>query len=300
MKNFQNEYRYYLQGELRLSFNTIKSYMSDIDRYIDFIMKYRNIEKPQDISSNDIQSYLASLKRKHIKPQSLAKILTAIRSFHQFLVIEKYTTTNVAKMIDKPKLEKKLPTILSIQEIENLMNSFENDTPLLVRNKAMIELAYSSGLRVSELVQLKLQEIHLDLGFLKIKGKGNKERIVPIGEMAIDSLKLYFDQVRPIFLKKSTDYVFLSKNGKMITRGHFNKILKEQALKANISRKISPHKLRHSFASHLLEKGLDLRMIQELLGHEDIATTEIYTHVTNTKLTEVFLKSHPRSRKEEK
>jgi integrase/recombinase XerD len=299
MLEYVKEYEYYLHGELNLSKNTCISYLNDINKYVDYLMKIRLLQKAEDICLEDIRSYFSSIKRKSIAPITQAHRLTAIKSFHKFLMLEKYTTKNVAKLIDTPKIEKKLPTVLSIEEVDKLLDNLTVQTPLEYRNKAMIEFTYSSGLRVGELINLKLSDLHLELGFVKIYGKGSKERIVPIGEVAIDSINAYLREARPILLKKSTDYLFLNNHGALMTRQGFFQILKEKAKEAGITKSVSPHKLRHSFASHLLEKGTDLRLIQELLGHEDISTTEIYTHVNNQKLKEVYLKSHPRASRKE-
>ena len=298
MHNFIKEYEYYLHGSLSLSKNTCESYVSDINKYVEFLLKYRKSDNPEDITLEDIRSYLAALKRRDLSATSIARVLTSIKSFHKFLMLEKYTTKNVSRLVERPKTEKKLPIILSIEEVNNLIDNLPLETPIDIRNKAMIELTYSTGIRVGELVSLKLGDIHLEMGFIKVFGKGSKERIVPIGELAVDSLNLYLNQARPILLKKSNDFIFLNQHGKPLSRQSFFLTLKEKAKIAGIKKNISPHTLRHSFASHLLERGIDLRLIQELLGHEDISTTEIYTHVNNKTLKEIYLNTHPRARKE--
>ena len=301
MKVLIKEYEMYLTIEAKLSKNTCVSYINDITQYCDYIKKYRKKTDPEDIDIEDIRSYLASLKRNHITPSSQSRKLSAMKSFHKFLMLEKYVSKNVAKLIQNPKQEKKLPTVLSIEEVENLLNVLTEDTPLELRNKTMIELAYSSGLRVSELINLKISNLHLQNGFIEILGKGNKERIVPVGEEAIDLINKYLETARLLFVNnKSKDYVFLSRRGTNMSRQMFFGIIKEKAKLAGITKEISPHKLRHSFASHLLERGIDLRLIQELLGHESISTTEIYTHINNTKLKNVYLNAHPRARKDNK
>ena len=293
------EYEMYLTTEAKLSKNTCISYVNDITQYLDYIKKYREKHDPEDINIEDIRSYLASLKRNHISSTSQSRKLSAMKSFHKFLMLEKYVTKNVAKLIQNPKQEKKLPTVLSIEEVENLLNVLSDDSPLELRNKTMIELAYSSGLRVSELVDLKLGNLHLNNGFIEIFGKGNKERIVPVGEEAIYLINKYLETARLLYVNnKSKDYVFLTRRGTNMSRQMFFEIIREKAKLAGITKEISPHKLRHSFASHLLERGIDLRLIQELLGHESISTTEIYTHINNTKLKNVYLNAHPRARKD--
>ena len=299
MNTLIREYEMYLTTEAKLSKNTCISYVNDITQYLDYIKKYREKHDPEDINIEDIRSYLASLKRNHISSTSQSRKLSAMKSFHKFLMLEKYVSKNVAKLIQNPKQEKKLPTVLSIEEVENLLNVLSEDTPLELRNKTMIELAYSSGLRVSELVDLKIKNLHLNNGFIEIFGKGNKERIVPVGEEAIYLINKYLESARLLYVNnKSKDYVFLTRRGTNMTRQMFFEIIREKAKLAGITKEISPHKLRHSFASHLLERGIDLRLIQELLGHESISTTEIYTHINNTKLKNVYLNAHPRARKE--
>lgn len=299
MKGFIHEYEMYLNVEAKLSKNTSENYIRDISQYCEFLTKYRNISNPEDITIDDVRSYLNSLKRNHISSASQSRKLSAIKSFHKFLMLEKYVTKNVAKLVQNPKLEKKLPTVLSIEEVDNLLNCLTEDTPLELRNKTMIELAYSSGLRVSELINLKIGNLHLQSGFIEIYGKGNKERIVPVGGEAIDLINKYLETARLLYINnKSKDYVFLTRNGTNMTRQMFFDIIKEKAKLAGITKDVSPHKLRHSFASHLLERGIDLRLIQELLGHESISTTEIYTHINNMKLKNIYMNAHPRARKE--
>ena len=213
-------------------------------------------------------------------------------------MLEKYVDKNVAKLIKNPKQEKHLPTVLSIEEVTNLLNVLTEDNAIELRNKTMIELSYSSGLRVSELVNLKLGDLHLESGFIQIFGKGSKERIVPVGEVAIDLLYKYIKEGRPQYQNVlSKDYVFITRRGKNMSRQNFFDIIKQKAELAGITKDISPHKLRHSFATHLLERGIDLRLIQELLGHESISTTEIYTHINNQRLKDVYLSHHPRASK---
>lgn len=298
MERFLTEYRYYIVGELNLSKNTVNSYGKDLKQYIEFITKHRNKTNPEDIEVQDIRQFLSSLKRRFVSSSSQARKLTAIKSFHKFLFLEKYTTRNVSKALRSPKQEQKLPVVLSITEVRMLLNSLTTDSILEIRNKAMIEVAYACGLRVSELVNLKTSDLHFNQGLINVLGKGNKERIVPINKEAINSVNLYLESSRPILRKeRSKNYLFLNKNGSQISRESFYTILKEKGIMAGIKKKISPHMLRHSCASHLLQRGLDLRMIQELLGHEDISTTEIYTHVNNAHLKDVYLSSHPRAKR---
>lgn len=297
MENYVNEFKYYVNGDLRLSHNTWVSYEKDIKQYVNYLVK-KGIREPDEIQVEDLRAYLKTLKAKNIKASSQLRKLSAIKLFHKFLMLEKYTKNNVAKSIESPKQVKKVPTVLSIEEVNLLLDSLKTDNAIEVRNKAMIELAYASGLRVSELVELSLKDIHLDLGFVQVYGKGNKERIVPVGEMAIDSIEFYINNARPKLIKKHTDKLFLNaRDGKNMTRQGFFLMLKEKAKACGIKKEISPHILRHSFASHLLKNGVDLRIIQELLGHEDISTTERYTHIKNEDLNRAYIALHPRARK---
>jgi len=296
MQKYVNEYRYYVRGDLRLGDNTWKAYQKDVDQYIAYLEK-RGIKEPNDIKVEDLRAYLKAIKARGIAPSSQLRKLSAIKSFHKFLFIEKYTKHNIAKSVDSPKQVRKVPVVFSVEDIDKLMNVLTNDTAIEMRNKAMIELAYACGLRVSELCNLKLTDIHLDMQYVQVYGKGNKERIVPVGEMAIDSINYYIKNGRPQLLKKHTDYLFLSAiKGDAIKRAAFDTILKEKAKLAGLTKIISPHKLRHSFASHLLKNGADLRVIQELLGHEDISTTERYTHITNEDMNTKYMNLHPRAR----
>lgn len=298
MDNYLKEYHYYLISELHLSSNTWQSYESDVKKYINFVVKNYKINEPDEIQVSHLKSYIESLHRKKIEPSSQSRKLSAIKSFHKFLIKEKYVKFNITDSIDLPKQVKKLPTVLSIEEVDKLLNTLNTDTPLETRNKAMIELAYASGLRVSELVDLKLSDLHLDAGFVQVHGKGNKERIVPVGEIAIDSLNYYLENARMQLIKKHNDFVFINgRDGNQMTRQAFFLLIKDKVKQAGINKEISPHKLRHSFASHLLKNGVDLRLIQELLGHEDISTTERYTHIQNDDMIKTYEHAHPRARK---
>ncbi len=297
LEKYITEYKYYLHGELNLSSNTIDKYISDCKKYVNYLTEYQKITVLDDINVDVIRSYLKNLKK---KVKNLDTYISSIRSFHRFLFLEKHMKTNPSNLIDLPKKEKKLPVVLSIDAINNIIDNIDVSTEEGYKSKAMIETAYSCGLRVSELIGLKIENLHLDLGFIKVFGKGSKERIIPIGEKAVDTLNYYLKNIRPKYVKNTSPYVFLNKRGNQLTRQAFSVILKKYVLENDIIKKVSPHTLRHSFASHMLQEGSDLRLIQELLGHENISTTEIYTHVSNSKLKEVYLNSHPRARKDKK
>lgn len=294
---FQIELDYfltYLTVDRGLSLNTKENYERDLKGYLSFMEKHC-IQRVDGIEREDIQLYLIQLYEQGLNTKSVARHLSAIRTFHEYLMIEKMSLKNPCDLIESPKLVRKLPEILSVEEVDALLESFTHETPGDIRNHAMVELLYASGLRVSELLALKIEDLHLSRQFIKCQGKGNKERLVPIGEVAADVLDLYLTVARPKLLKKANDALFLNRFGDVMTRQGFWKILKKQAQVAGIKKELSPHKLRHSFATHLIENGVDLRLVQEMLGHSDIATTQIYTHISKEHLRSVFELSHPRS-----
>ncbi len=299
LKRFLKEYEYYLKVTKGLSSNTISSYVTDLNEYIFFLKKNYNINDPSNITKQHIRNFIARLKRKKNTSSSVSRKLSAIRSFHKYLMIEKIVYNNVALGVTLPKKEKKLPIVLSVEEIDALMVAADGDEPLEIRNRAMLELLYGSGLRISELLNLKLSDLHINMGFINILGKGNKERIVPIGAECAYHLKKYLDSSRPYLKKIPGEILFFNSRGSEISRVGFYKVLKKITFKAGIMKDVSPHTLRHSFASHLLDNGVDLRVVQELLGHEDISTTQIYTHISKNKLKQVYEDFHPRARNKE-
>ncbi len=299
LKQLQKEYGYYMRITKGLADNTIKSYMSDLDEYIAFLIKNYNTKLPDTITKQHIRNFLNRLKRKEEAATSIARKISAIRSFHRFLLQEKEVNTNVALGIHLPKKEKKLPTVLSVNEIDALMVAAEGDSPLEQRNRAMLELLYGSGLRVTELLNLTLPDLHLNTGFIDIVGKGNKERIVPLGEESTFALKRYLEDGRQSLKKSHEPALFINSRGNKLSRVGLYKVIKTLTKKAGIMKDVSPHTLRHSFASHLLENGVDLRYVQELLGHEDVSTTQIYTHINKNQLKDVYDRYHPRSANKE-
>lgn len=285
------EFMNYLKIDKKYSDNTINSYEIDLKDYQRFMedMLKKDI---YEIERKDIKLYLKFLKDQNKSPKSISRRISCIRGFYKFLLIEKVLANNPMATIELPKTKKSLPKVLSIDEVDRLLDIPLNDA-FSYRNKAMLELMYATGLRVSELVSLKLQDIDLINETVRTLGKGSKERIVPIGEIAIHYLKLYVSEYRSKLLKKEyTDALFLNNHGKEMTRQGFFKILKKIAKEKDIKTPFSPHTLRHSFATHLLENGADLRSIQELLGHASISTTGIYTHVSSEELKENY-KHHP-------
>jgi integrase/recombinase XerD len=298
MKYIIKDYEYYLKKEKGLSENSMIAYVNDINQYALFLLKYHEITTPKDIESRHIDGYLKSLK-KRVSDKTLARKLASIKSFHAFLMLEREVVENIAKKYQTPKMEKKLPKVLSVDEVVAMLETIDKTTELGLRNLALIELIYGSGLRVSELLSLKIEDIHLNQGYVMVLGKGQKERMVPISDMAVVAIKNYMTKARPkLNLKKQNQDMFLNQKGDTLSRQGFFKLLKKLSQDAGIQNECSPHTLRHSFATHLMESGMDLRMLQTLLGHEDISTTQIYTHLSQTHLKESYQKAHPRAKKE--
>lgn len=296
MEEIVVEFTAYLASEKMKSNNTIESYKSDILNYLYFLENVKYIKDLKTVKTETILEYLSYLKKLGYSARSESRSLSALKSFYKFLCLENYIESNPVITISAPKLDKKLPVVLSVDEVMSLLNILNDDTPYNARNHAMIEVMYGTGLRVSELVNLKLSELHLTDKMISTVGKGSKERLVPINDYASVVLRNYIINYRPQLLKKGKDpsYVFLNNLGEPLSRQSFFLILKRLAKEAGIEKEISPHTLRHSFATHLLEAGTDLRYIQEMLGHEDISTTQIYTHLSKQKIKDVYSKAHPR------
>jgi len=284
----------YLVVEKGLSKKTLDAYSRDIIRYRTFLFE----NKRQRFSEEDtplILQHLIQLRKSGLGARSRARHLVSIRGLYRFLVEEKILRHDPAQLIDLPKVSLKLPHVLSTQEIELLLEAPDTKKPLGIRDAAMLELLYAAGLRVSELVNIKLQDVNLEAGFVRIFGKGSKERIVPIGLHAKEKINLYLKTARPVYLKQTpSSYLFVARAGKPMTRQGFWKSLRRYAMQTGLNKKITPHSFRHSFATHLLEGGADLRAVQIMLGHVDISTTQIYTHVTREHLKKLHQKFHPR------
>lgn len=298
MEQIVKEYQYYLQSVKMMSQNSIVSYLNDVTNYVNFLIEKEMVDDMDQVTAEHVRSYLANLKKKKMTSASINRNLCSVKSFHRFLLADRYTKVNVAKEITAPKIEKKLPTVLSIEEVTRLLETVSGDKPLELRNQAMLEMIYGTGLRVSELVNVKITDLRFTSKTIRVLGKGSKERILPINDYALSKVRNYLMNGRPILLgmKKDLGYLFLNNHGEVITRVGFFKLLKSLCEQANITKNVSPHTLRHSYATHLLEAGVDIRLIQELLGHEDIATTQIYTHLSLNKIKEVYGSSHPRER----
>ncbi|MCA1054712.1 site-specific tyrosine recombinase XerD [Rossellomorea aquimaris] len=297
MEDDIKDYMHFLIVEKGLAKNTIESYQRDLRNYSMYLKNVEKITSLNEVSRVNIVQFLGHLKGQGKSSKTVARHVASIRSFHQFLLREKSTDQDPTVHIETPKTERKLPKILSIEEVEALLEAPEESTPLGMRDKAMLEILYATGIRVSELIALKMEDVHLTMGFVRCIGKGNKERIIPIGNTAMKVLEKYMEDARLKLRSKKhkDDHLFLNHHGKGLTRQGFWKNLKALAQKANIEKDLTPHTLRHSFATHLLENGADLRAVQEMLGHADISTTQIYTHVTKTRLKDVYSKFHPRA-----
>lgn len=295
MKNDIEDFINHIAFEKRLSKNTSNSYKNDLNKY-EIFLKEQNIISSKDISKSDIENYLEKLNQDDVKTATIARKLTTIKAFHNYLFQKQKLNVDVSETIERPKLRKKLPNVLTVDEVDRLLD-IECKTKFDYRNKSMLELMYGTGLRISELLDLKLTDFDLENCIIRCYGKGSKERIVPIGEYTMESLISYLE-IRNLLLKrKNCEYLFLNNLGGRLSRFSFFKILKKMLIEKNIHKDVSPHSLRHSFATHMLEYGADLRSIQELLGHSDIATTKIYTHISNNKIKKEYKEYHPRSKK---
>jgi integrase/recombinase XerD len=298
MEELLEKFLYHLSLERGLSSNTIESYKRDLKRYIKYLqtLKRKSFDK---IKTQDISKLILKLNKRGLSSSTISRNLSVIKSFHKYLIRENLALKNPAEGIESPRLWRKLPVVLNIEEIKKLLDQPDESDPLSVRDKAMLEVLYATGLRISELINLKRSSLLFEIGCVRILGKGNKERVVPIGEVAIDWVNRYLKDFRAelVNLKsKSGDFLFLNARGNRLTRMGAYKILRKYVNKAGIKKKVSPHTIRHSFATHLLEGGADLRAVQEMLGHADISTTQIYTQVDREYLKEVHRTFHPREK----
>jgi integrase/recombinase XerD len=291
IKNYQS----YLRIERGLSKNTITNYSFDIERLCLFLEENTIAVTPLKISEETIQQFIYSISQE-VNPRSQARIISGLKSFFSYLIFEDYRTDNPMELIETPKTGRKLPDTLSVQEIDALIAAIDLSSNEGERNRAMLETLYGCGLRVSELVSLKISDLFFDEGFIKITGKGNKQRFVPVGELTQKYILIYKSTIRTHLNSKKgeEDTLFLNRRGGQLTRAMIFTIIKDLATKINLNKKISPHTFRHSFATHLLENGADLRSIQLMLGHESITTTEIYVHLDRKFLTQVIHSFHPR------
>lgn len=289
------DYQHYLQIERGLSDNSIENYRYDIVKFIQFLEAYKIEVSPIKTSAENIQAFIYEVS-KSMSARSQSRIISGLRSFFDYLVFEDYRPDNPLELIESPKIGRKLPDTLSIEEIDLLIETIDLSQSQGERNRTILETLYSCGLRVSELISLKISDLYFDEGFIRVTGKGDKQRLVPINPQTVKFINIYKDEVRvhiPV-QKGFEDILYLNRRGKQLTRAMIFTIVKQTAVKAGIKKKISPHTFRHSFATHLLENGADLRSIQMMLGHESITTTEIYVHLDRGHLKEVLEKYHPR------
>lgn len=290
------DFTYYLKIERGLADNTIQNYRLDILKLTNYLSEFDLTISPIDITEEDIQGFIYNIS-KLLNERSQARLISGLKSFFDYLIFEDYRKTNPLELIESPRLGRKLPDTLSTKEIDQLVNAIDLSHPQGQRNKAIIETLYGCGLRVSELTNLKISHLHFEEGFIKVLGKGNKERLVPINSYTQKYIELYKDEVRIHQQTKPEfkDILFLNRRGAQLTRAMIFTIVKQLANEAHIQKNISPHTFRHSFATHLLENGANLRVIQQMLGHESITTTEIYMHLDKTHLRSVLEKFHPRA-----
>lgn len=297
MEDQLKDFIHFVMVEKGLAKNTIAAYERDLKNYNHYLKNVEKLDSLNDVQRVHIVHFLGFLKEQGKSSKTIARHVASIRAFHQFLIRDKATDHDPSVHIETPQLERSLPKVLNQQEVETLLDAPKSNDHYGLRDKAMLEILYATGMRVSELIGLNLGDAHLTMGFIRCIGKGNKERIIPIGKTASDALQRYLDHGRPMFISKKyrDNALFLNHHGKRLTRQGFWKILKKLVNEAGIKKELTPHTLRHSFATHLLENGADLRAVQEMLGHVDISTTQIYTHVTKTRLKDVYSKFHPRA-----
>ena len=294
MKEFIDTFLNYLLVERGLSHNTIISYRKDLNVFVDFLNRH-HIDALSKTTKNEVINFMLYQKDKGLVANSIARHLAAIKVFYRFLVRERILSSDPTSLIDSPKLWKKIPQALSLNEVDALLAQPNIRDKQGIRDKAVLETIYATGMRVSEAANLEIANVNLDIGFLRCIGKGNKERVIPLGKKAVSSIIRYIQQSRPKLLKgKDSEFLFLNRSGKRISRQSLWKLIKKYARSARIKKPVRPHILRHSFATHLLERGADLRSVQEMLGHANISTTQIYTHINKDRLKTIHKMFHPR------
>ncbi|KAA1040383.1 site-specific tyrosine recombinase XerD [Macrococcus equipercicus] len=295
MRDIVEEFLHFIMIEKGLSENTIAAYRRDLTGYINFLEREK-IGHLDNVDRFTITLYLGQLKEENKSQKTIARNTASIRGFHQFALREKYAVKDPSVMLEPPKVAKHLPDVLSIAEVDVFLEAPDTSKLFGRRDQAMLELLYATGMRVSELINLDLEDINLIMGYVRVFGKGNKERIIPLGSKSMTVLADYIKHTRPKMLKKEvTDSLFLNFHGRRMTRQGFWKIIKQLKEEVGIKKKLTPHTLRHSFATHLLENGADLRAVQEMLGHADISTTQLYTHISKKQIRDVYKKTHPRA-----
>jgi integrase/recombinase XerD len=292
---YKKGFKAFLQLEKSLSENSVEAYLRDVDKLTDYLLNKNNAKAPSEVDLKTLQSFVQWVAELGMTATSQARIISGIRAFYKYCLMENIVTIDPSTLLETPKLKRALPDVLSFTEIENILAQIDQSRADGGRNKAILETMYSCGLRVSEVINLKISCLYLDVGFIRVIGKGDKERLVPIGSDAVKYIKLYKENIRvhQRIQKGFEDILFLSKHGKGLSRIMIFYIIKDLALKASVTKNISPHTFRHSFATHLVEGGADLRAVQEMLGHESITTTEIYTHLDRDYLRATLHQYHP-------
>jgi integrase/recombinase XerD len=292
---YKKGYKAYLQLEKSLSDNSVEAYLRDVDKFTLFLQNENKLRTPEQVDLKDLQQFIKWVAELGMTASSQARIISGLRGFYKYCLLEQVSKNDPTTLLEAPKLKRYLPEVLTVEEIENIIGQIDLSKPEGGRNKAILETMYSCGLRVSEVVNLKISNLFLDVGFIKVLGKGDKERLVPIGSSAVKYISLYRNNIRiHVSVKKGNDDIlFLNRRGSKLSRVMIFLILKELASQAGITKNISPHTFRHSFATHLVEGGADLRAVQEMLGHESITTTEIYTHLDREYLRSTLQQFHP-------
>ncbi|WP_436870785.1 site-specific tyrosine recombinase XerD [Staphylococcus arlettae] len=295
METIKDEYLKFIQLEKGLSSNTIGAYRRDLNKYITYLQDHK-ITHIDFVDRQTLQQCLGFLHDEGASTKSLARFISTVRSFHQFALREKYAAKDPTVLIETPKYDRKLPDVLAVDEILRLLDAPDLSKNNGYRDRTILELLYATGMRVTELIDLEVENVNLIMGFIKVFGKGGKERIVPLGDTVIGYLSTYLETVRPQLLKTTvTNALFLNLHGKPLSRQGIWKMIKQNGIKANINKTLTPHTMRHSFATHLLENGADLRAVQEMLGHSDISTTQLYTHVSKSQIRKMYNEFHPRA-----
>jgi integrase/recombinase XerD len=293
--SYKKGFKNYLQLEKSLADNSVEAYLRDIDKLTQFLLETDDKKTPSEITLKDLQRFLKWIAEFGINASSQARIISGVKSFYKYCLLENVSANDPTTLLEAPKLKRPLPDVLSFNEIEAIIDQVDLSKPEGGRNKAILETMYSCGLRVSEVVNLKISQLYLDVGFIRVLGKGDKERLVPVGSSAIKYINIYKNNIRvhTEIKKGNEDILFLNKRGTKLSRVMIFYIIKEMAMKAGIKKTVSPHTFRHSFATHLVEGGADLRAVQEMLGHESITTTEIYTHLDREFLRKTLEQFHP-------
>jgi integrase/recombinase XerD len=296
---YKKGYKAWLRLEKSLSDNSVEAYLHDVEKLTDYLQLSQNLKSPAEIELKELQQFVKWVGELGMTATSQARIISGIRGFYKFCLVEQITKNDPSALLEAPKTRRKLPDTLSFEEIENIIAQLDQSTPEGSRNKAILETMYSCGLRVSEVINLKISSLYLDVGFIRVIGKGDKERLVPIGRDAVKYIRIYKEDIRvhQTIQAGYEDFLFLNNRGNPLSRVMIFYIIKNMALKAGVTKNISPHTFRHSFATHLVEGGADLRAVQEMLGHESITTTEIYTHLDRDFLRDTLHRFHPAFKK---